>query len=163
MKGRRQARECAVQFLYALEYPHDDPTTALRDFWDLQEEPVSPWVRAMAESLIWGVLENQDRLDQAIRSAAENWDLHRMSRVDRNILRLATYEMFYREDIPPVVSIDEAVEMARDFSGENSARFVNGVLDRISKTLTRPLRTALTAESPLRLPGSSQESGGPVS
>jgi len=160
MKWRHRARECAVQFLYALEYPHDDPTVALRDFWTLQDEPVSTDTRQMAERLIWGVLEHQDRLDQAIREAAENWDLRRMSRVDRNILRLAVYEMFYCEDIPPVVSIDEAVELARDFSGEISAKFVNGVLDRIGKTLTRPLRTALPPNSSLSLPSSDRGEGG---
>ncbi len=163
MKWRRRARECAVQFLYALEYPHDDPTVALRDFWEMQDEPVPPKMREMAEGLIWGVLERQDRLDLAIRSAAENWDLRRMSRVDRNILRLAAYEMFYREDIPPVVSIDEAVDMARDFSGEISAKFVNGVLDRIGKTLMRPLRTALEPDMTPRLPESPHEKGASIS
>ena len=72
---------------------------------------------------------------------AENGDVKRMARVDRNILRIAIYEMKFRDDIPPVVSINEAVDIARDFSGAGSGKFVNGILDRISKNLGRPLRT----------------------
>jgi N utilization substance protein B len=142
MKMRRDAREFALQFLFEIEFEHSDIHETLKDFWSLQDNTVSKDCRAFTEELIWGVLENLDALDAMLRKVAENWDVKRMSKVDRNILRIAIYEMKFRTDIPPVVSINEAVDIARDFSGGISGKFVNGILDRISKDLTRPLRTA---------------------
>ena len=97
-----------------------------------------------AEPLIRGVLEHRDDLDALMISHADNWDLNRMAVVDRNILRLAAYEMLHREDIPPVVSINEAVDIAKKFSTEESGRFVNGILDKICSELSRPTRTTIT-------------------
>lgn len=145
MKMRRDAREFALQFLFEIEFEHSDIQESMKDFWSLQEEPVSEECRAFTEQLIWGVLEHLDALDGLLRRVAENWDVKRMSKVDRNILRIAIYEMKFRSDIPPVVSINEAVDIARDFSGGVSGKFVNGILDRISKDLDRPLRTAQDA------------------
>ena len=85
-----------------------------------------------------------DDLDTLMISHADNWDLNRMAVVDRNILRLAAYEMLHREDIPPVVSINEAVDIAKKFSTEESGRFVNGILDKICSELSRPTRTTAT-------------------
>lgn len=148
MQMRREAREFALQFLFEIEFEHSDIYETLKDFWSLQEEPPTQVCREFTEQLIWGVLENLESLDAALRKVAENWDVKRMSKVDRNILRIAIYEMRFRTDIPPVVSINEAVDIARDFSGGISGKFVNGILDRISKDLDRPLRTAKGASPP---------------
>jgi N utilization substance protein B len=98
-----------------------------------------------ADTLIRGVLERRDELDEIIRKHALNWDLHRMAVVDRNVMRLGIYEMLFRDDIPPVVSINEAVDIAKRFSTEESGRFVNGILDRVKAELLRPARTAREA------------------
>ncbi len=141
MKMRREAREYALQFLFEIEYEHSDIQETLNEFWTLQEKSVSPDCHGFSEQLIWGVLEHMEALDATLKKVADNWEVKRMSRVDRNVLRIAIYEMKFRTDIPPVVSINEAVDIARDFSGGVSGKFVNGVLDRISKDLDRPLRT----------------------
>ena len=97
-------------------------------------------MQKFAEPLIRGVLEHRAELDEIIRKYAENWELHRIANVDRNILRLAIFEMQHREDIPPVVSINEAVEIAKKFSTQDSGRFVNGILDKVKGELMRPAR-----------------------
>ena len=116
-----------------------------RATWGVEPElpPLSPaeiGLRNFAEPLIRGALKHRDEADELIRKYAENWDLHRMAAVDRNILRLAIYEMLHREDVPPVVSINEAVEIAKKFSTDNSGKFINGILDRVRSGLMRPSR-----------------------
>ena len=95
-------------------------------------------MRLFAEPLIRGALEHRDAIDENIKSHAKNWDFHRIAAVDRNIMRLAIYEMLHREDIPPVVSINEAVDIAKKFSTQDSGKFVNGILDKIRGELMRP-------------------------
>ena len=97
-------------------------------------------VRVFAEPLIRGTLEHRDELDEHIKKHARNWDITRMAVVDRNVLRLGIYEMLYRDDIPPVVSINEAVDIAKKFSTEESGKFVNGILDKVKGDLLRPSR-----------------------
>jgi N utilization substance protein B len=87
-------------------------------------------------------------IDERIRRYCENYEFRRISPVDRNVLRLAIYEMLYRDDIPPVVSINEAIELAKTFGGAESGRFVNGILDRVRKDLDRPARVPLTKREP---------------
>jgi N utilization substance protein B len=163
MGKRREARERAVQFLFQHDLnPPEKLEQALDQFWDSQRSAViagdkgpATWgqqldvpppsadeaaTRLFADPLIRGVLENRDRLDEEIKNCAKNWDLHRMAVVDRNILRLAIYEMLFREDIPPVVSINEAVDIAKKFSTGDSGKFVNGILDRVRGHLMRPGR-----------------------
>ncbi len=96
--------------------------------------------RLFADKLIRGVLESLPELDQKIKDFAQNWDLPRIAAVDRNILRLAIYEMLHRDDIPPVVSINEAVDIAKKFSTQDSGKFVNGILDKVKGELTRSAR-----------------------
>ncbi len=96
--------------------------------------------REFADGLIRGVVEHRAELDQRITQFAQNWDLKRMAVVDRNVLRLAIYEMYFRQDIPPVVSINEAVDIAKKFSTGDSGKFVNGILDKIKGGLMRPAR-----------------------
>ena len=97
-------------------------------------------VRLFAEPLIRGALEHRAEADEWIRKFSKNWDLPRIAAVDRNILRLAIYEMLYREDIPPIVSINEAVDIAKRFSTQDSGKFVNGILDSVKGELMRPAR-----------------------
>ena len=140
MGKRREGREAAVQYLFQRDLNEGPGAAGLEAFWDLRPAPAG--VREFARPLIEGVILHQTALDERIRAAAENYQLHRISAVDRNILRLALYEMFHRDDIPPVVSINEAIEIAKKFGTEESGRFVNGILDRVKLELTRPLRSA---------------------
>ena len=164
MGMRREAREHAVQFLFQHDLnPPEDLQAALDHFWNSQrisaiadEKGDAKWgqttelpplstaeaaLRLFADPLIRGTLEHRDQLDAEIVKHAKNWDLHRMAVVDRNILRLAIYEMFHRDDIPPVVSINEAVDIAKRFSTDDSGKFVNGILDKVKGELMRPGRT----------------------
>jgi N utilization substance protein B len=163
MGQRREARERAVQFLFQHDLnPCDKLDAALDQFWDSQRAPAiagerapATWgvktelppataeelaTRQFADRLIRGVLEHRPELDRRIMQFAQNWDLKRMAVVDRNVLRLAIFEMFFRDDIPPVVSINEAVDIAKKFSTEASGKFVNGILDKVKGELTRPAR-----------------------
>ncbi len=138
MTARHQARLLAAQFLFQRDFNTGDLDEALNDFWAGRTVPAA--VRAFAEDLIRGVEECRAELDERLRAYAEHWDLERMGAVDRNVMRLALFEMRYREDIPPVVSINEAVELAKELSGFESGRFVNGILDRAARDLPRPPR-----------------------
>lgn len=160
---RREARERAVQFLFQFDLNKaEDLDQELSHFWDSQrdaaiaeEKGKARWgeavelppptsdeaaVRLFAEPLIRGTLEHRAEIDERIQKYAKNWELSRMAVVDRNILRLAVYEMLHRDDIPPVVSINEAVDIAKRFSTDESGRFVNGILDKIKGDLMRPAR-----------------------
>jgi N utilization substance protein B len=97
-------------------------------------------VREFAQPLIDGMMEHLPQIDERIARYVENYNIERISPVDRNVLRLAIYEMLHRDDIPPVVSINEAIELAKTFGGPDSGRFVNGILDRVKDDLSRPLR-----------------------
>jgi N utilization substance protein B len=163
MGKRREARERAVQFLFQHDLnPPEKLDEALEQFWHSQraaaiagEKGAATWgeqvelppptaaeaeVRLFAEPLIRGTLEHRDEADDLIRKHTRNWELHRIAAVDRNILRLAIYEMLHREDIPPVVSINEAVDIAKKFSTQDSGKFVNGILDNVKGELLRPAR-----------------------
>jgi N utilization substance protein B len=138
---RRDAREAAVQFLYQLDtHKPDDVEKALEEFWRQNEEAQN--VRDFANDLLRGTLGKKAEIDARIASLADNWDFERLAVVDRNILRLALYEMLFRPEIPPVVSINEAIEIAKKFSTAESGKFVNGLLDRVKKDLLRPAREA---------------------
>jgi N utilization substance protein B len=165
MGKRREARERAVQFLFQHDLnPPDDLDRALNQFWDSQrngaiaeEKGAATWgqpvelppptaeeaaIRLFAEPLIRGALQHREESDGLIQKHAKNWELHRIAAVDRNILRLAIFEMLHREDIPPVVSINEAVDIAKKFSTQDSGKFVNGLLDKVKGELMRPARDA---------------------
>jgi N utilization substance protein B len=130
MGVRRKARECALQLLFAQERGAMRPE-AVDAFWDESTAP-DP-AREYAEQLVTLVLEHQDEIDAVIARSAENWTLDRMSRVDRNLLRLAVCELFYVPDVPVRVALDEAIEIAKRFGGDDSGRFVNGILDRVAR------------------------------
>jgi len=138
MGKRRRAREAAIQYHFWRDLQHGGGPETIEDFFELC--PVKPTVREFAQPLIEGLVAHLPEIDERIRRYSENFDFNRIAAVDRNILRLAIYEMLYRDDIPPVVSINEAIELAKTFGGAESGRFVNGILDRVRKDLTRPLR-----------------------
>src|SRR2546427_7112607 len=124
MAGRREAREQALQALYQLDMAGSEPDWGrLHGSDDLQ---------AFTRELVDGVRTNRERIDALIAGSAEHWRLPRLSRVDLNLLRLATFELLARSDIPASVTIDEAIEIARRLGREDSPTFVNGVLDHIA-------------------------------
>jgi N utilization substance protein B len=139
--GRRQAREWAVQFLFQTEFNPGDLEAALAVFWNDEEKKPQERDRTYVDEVVRGVLEKQREIDRTISKYTDNWDVDRLGVLDRTVLRVAVYEMLFRSDIPPVVSINEAVEIAKAYSGKESGRFVNGVLDRIQKEIDRPSRT----------------------
>lgn len=120
--------------------PVDNLDRVFAWFWS-ERQDASAKSREFAEGLVRGVVTHRVEIDELIRSCAENWDLNRIGAVERSALRMAIYEMRFREDIPPVVSINEAVDLAKYFSSMDSGKFVNGILDRIRKSLKRPSRT----------------------
>ena len=135
---RRKARECALQALFRAEFTKDKPDRdALKSLCDDTDDEVY-WFFV---ELVEGTLEHLAEIDAAIKEAAEHWAIDRMAAVDRNILRAATYEILYRMDIPPAVSINEAIEIAKKYSAVESASFINGILDNISKRAKRAATT----------------------
>ena len=150
MRKRTRSREFALQILYELDIARSEAELedAFEDFWSdrtdlvltnpekmaLEEDKKEPEVRAYTEKLVRGTLSLMTKIDQTIERFAENWEITRMACVDRNILRLATYEILHAEDIPVKVAINEAVELAKRYGEQDSSKFVNGILDRIAKT-----------------------------
>ena len=128
---RRESRELALQILYALDA---NPSVGIREtlqtFREEQADILSR-VREFAEGLVQGVQEHREIIDAAIKARSKNWTLVRMPRVDLNVMRMATYELMFRQDIPKKVSINEAIEIARKFGDKESPAFVNGILDEI--------------------------------
>jgi N utilization substance protein B len=133
----------AVQVLFQLDFNSDKVDDVLSQFFD--DRKAGPKIRAFTEELVRGVLEHRATIDACLQRCAHNWDLKRMGAVDRNVMRVALYEMQHRTDIPPVVSINEAVETAKELSSEESGKFVNGILDKARQELSRPARTATNA------------------
>ena len=162
MATRRQGREWALQMLFQADLnPGLDIDAAIPKFWRQQwtcqieeaekqdveveqnlskavEDRVAPQkIRLFTEKLVRGVLGHLDEVDEKIKSYTQNWPLHRMGSVERNVLRLAFYEMIYCADVPPAVVLNEAIDLAKYFSNADAGRFVNGVLDRLNKELKR--------------------------
>ena len=128
MGYRRKSREYALQMLYQYDVSHQSAGLA-EGFWADKEVPEN--IKEFADSIVDGVIENVDLIDDKIRLSASNWSIDRMAVVDRNILRMAVFELFYIKDIPVKVTINEAIEIAKRFGEEESGSFVNGILDRI--------------------------------
>lgn len=133
MGSRRQSREWALSALYARELNPEAPEEALRIFTRAGGD--SAGTQDYARQLLEGVIRNLNHLDGLIGKCAKNWDLKRITRIDRNILRLALFELCFRPDVPPLACINEAVDLAKKFSTGNSGAFVNGILDEIRKNL----------------------------
>lgn len=138
---RRENRKCAIQFLYQWELNKPEQVNdALRVFIETLDQPREYY--AFAEELVHGTLEHIEAVDAEILAHATNWKFERIAKVDLSILRLAIYELLQRRDIPPVVSINEAIELGKVFSNLDSKRFINGILDQMKNKLDRPLREA---------------------
>ena len=145
MGRRREARQAALQYHFWRDMQRGAGPERMEDFWEFLQ--TKPRIRAFAQPLIDGMNAHLDAIDERIRRYCENYELRRISGVDRNVLRLAIYEMLFRDDIPPVVSINEAIELAKKFGGAESGRFVNGILDRVKDDLTRPLREPVSPKA----------------
>lgn len=151
MHAKRLGRELTMQFLFQHSFSEEtNLENAWEDFFeqasvehDLKENRFARKGREYAQVLIKGIFEKIDEIDVVINENAKKWDLDRMALVDRNILRVASYEMLFVPDVPPIVSINEAVEIARDYSGEKAGNFINGVLNGIKDSLDRPAREAV--------------------
>ena len=135
MGSRRKSREKALQILFQIDFSDVNIDLVLRDFW--KNNPAGEKVKLFTDTLVRGTFEHREHIDQLIGSTIENWSIERLNYVDRAILRFATYELLYLPDIPPKVTINEAVEIAKAYGTEESGGFINGVLDRIrEKTRT---------------------------
>ena len=132
MRKRTRSREFALQILYQMDITHDDCDVSLNSFWLSQEaENIGQELKSFTAMLVKGVAENINIIDEKISQYAANWKLERMAVVDRNILRMSGFELLFRDDIPPKVSINEAVELAKKYSGLEAGKFVNAILDKI--------------------------------
>ena len=146
--AKRLGRELAMQYLFRCDMRDELPSAAtfgqffeeVREQHALQENRLARKGREYAQQLYNHVAVHKEEIDATIQARSENWEGDRLSVVDRNIMRIAVAEMLYEEEVPPVVSIDEAVEIARDYSGEAAGNFINGVLNGVKDTLKRAPR-----------------------
>jgi N utilization substance protein B len=130
MRNRTKARELALKFLYQIEITGEkDLSPELKNFWAAHREEKP--VREFTTQIIQGTVENLTQIDNIISKYARNWKMGRMAVIDKNILRLASFELLFLQDIPPKVSINEAVELAKKYGDLESGKFVNGILDKI--------------------------------
>lgn len=133
MRKRTLARECALKILYRIEIGKDPVHVSIQDFWSKMKRSVDAQVRVFSDSLVKGTCQNLASIDERISKYADNWDISRMAVIDKNILRMATFELLYLDDVPPNVSINEAIELAKKYGDIDSGKFVNGILDKIKK------------------------------
>lgn len=131
-RKRTKARELALQILFAIEISQANPEEVISIFWQERKNTLSE-IKEFANYLIKGVLERLDEIDSLITSHTDNWEFSRIAIVDRNILRLGTFELMGMKDTPQAVVINEAIELAKTYSTQDSSRFVNGILDRIKE------------------------------
>jgi N utilization substance protein B len=141
---RRECRAAAFQYLYAWSVNQPSSMSADLDlfFQHLTDHPRDYY--AFAEELIHGAIEHVEEIDTHIKALAHNWEFDRVAKIDLAILRLAMFEMLYRKDIPPVVSINEAIDLSKQYSSADAKRFINGILDRMKDKLGRDSRKPAT-------------------
>ena len=131
---RHQARELALKVLFQLEGTGDDPEDVLR--YHATEGGATEEIANFARQLVNGVLDNREKLDSILSEASEHWKLDQMAKVDRIILRIAVYEIAIDRNVPTKAAINESIELAKTFSGDEAGRFVNGILGRVAQTAT---------------------------
>ena len=136
MGDRRRAREYALQMLYQIDRSGSGLEETLSTFWE--DKRVAPDVRQFGESLVAGVVQHLAEIDTQLRAGLEHWRLPRIAAVDRSVLRMAIFEFLFEPETPRIVVIDEAIELAKKFGGEESGLFVNGVLDGIRRKMEPP-------------------------
>lgn len=165
MKPRRRARITALQSLFEVDMAHHDPGVTLQH--RLEESPLEPEVEAFCRHLLMGALRCQSELDRVIQRIAPEWPISQMAAIDRNILRLAAYEILFDTDTPPKVAINEAVELAKTFGSDSSSRFVNGVLGTLlaerSQIIARLPKELLKANTPEPSEPMASQTGGETS
>jgi N utilization substance protein B len=136
--ARHRAREAALQMLYQWEVGRTTPGDAILSYWQTRDEPVLAEAhREFANQLVRGTTGRLEEIDRLLGSRTQNWRVERMAVIDRLVLRLATFELLEESETPPKVIINEALELARAYSGEEAVAFVNGVLDGVRKELNR--------------------------
>lgn len=133
MRKRSQARDWVLKILYQSDITKRPIEVSAEYFWDNEESP-NPEIREFSKRLALGVQANKAEIDSIISKYATNWQIKRMAVIDKNILRLGVFELKYASDIPPKVTINEAVELAKKYGDYESSKFVNGILDKIHKT-----------------------------
>ena len=133
MRKRTQARQCALKILYQAEMTRRDVKSAAQNFWS-EEEKIDETIKLFSDRITTGVFDRTELIDQMIAKYATNWQIKRMAVIDRNVLRIGVFELLYADDIPPKVSINEAVELAKKYGDLESGKFVNGILDKIHKS-----------------------------
>lgn len=132
MRKRTVSREFALQVLYQVDITRDTPEAALENFWSVRsQEEIGAELKEFTSKLVKGVVSNMAEIDKKISEYAANWQLKRMAVVDRNIMRMGCFEIIYCDDIPSKVSINEAVDLAKKFSGIEAGKFVNAILDKV--------------------------------
>ena len=135
MGQRRRARECALQMLFQIDMAGGVPAEVYPHFWREHEAELE--VREFAQGLVEGVMREREALDRVISGSVDNWRIERMAVVDRNILRVAVYELAWLPDTPSVVVLDEAIEVGKKYGSEQSGSFINGILDSVRKRIER--------------------------
>lgn len=135
MRRRTKARECALKVLYQIDITKGDFKEALRDYWSNHKQ--IKLIKDFTSKLVTGTIQNKPEIDKLITRYAANWTILRMATIDRNIIRMAVFELLYTPEVPPKVCINEAVDLAKKFGDMDSGKFVNGVLDRINKEQLR--------------------------
>jgi N utilization substance protein B len=146
---RRLGRELGMQLVFMLDHNKTPLDEILPGFFAFKKDNDEPLVvdekpRKFAEELARGVVKHWAEIDERIKESTANFNLNRVGAVERAILRMAIYEMVYSFDVPPVVAINEAVDIAKKFAADEAAGFINGVLDKVRSSLKRPARTAAT-------------------
>ena len=133
MGKRRKARESTLQILFQLEFDDSQQTKLIDSFW--QNKRASKEIMEHSRWLVKGILSHREEIDRLIQSVSANWRIARMAIVDRNILRIAVFELLYEENLAPAIVINEAIEIAKKYSSEDAATFVNGLLDAARKEI----------------------------
>ena len=138
-QGRRRAREAALQMLYQCEIGRAGAYESIGTYWSSRDASgdVPELLREFANRVVRGTLDRQEEIDRMLTANAQNWRVERMAVIDRLVLRMAVYEMLAEKETPSKVIINEAIELARSFSGDEAVGFVNGVLDAVRKDLRR--------------------------
>ena len=139
MRKRTKARECALKILYQADITHREIHLSSGKFWNEFESP-DETVKEFSDRLMTGIEQHIKAIDEKISQYATNWQLKRMAVIDRNVLRIGVFELMYATDIPPKVTINEAVELAKKYGDLDSSKFVNGILDKIHKEEVLPQR-----------------------
>jgi len=136
MRKRTKAREHALKILYAIDITGEEPKKCIDTYWKNDEENDTE-VKTFANSLVLGVSNKGKEIDKVISERATNWQMDRMAVIDRNILRFAAYELLFADEIPPKVTINEAIDIGKRYGDSESGKFINGVLDKINKDIAK--------------------------